>query len=705
MGGYERRSDRPSCPTAPARRTTRSRPTSTAACWKRTGTASRRSPTNSKRRVPAMAEITVTKLINGPEAFTPGQRVLPRRDRGRGLLRLRRLLRARPRRRRRDRQGRWPSGSSTGETEPRPLAHGHPPLRRRSTARPSYTYARIRRDLRDLLRHPLPQPRAQRRAAAAGLAASTPGTASTAPPSARSPAGSGSTGTSRTPPPATRRCGRAAGRRSTGRRRSAPSTARPASAVGLFDESSFAKLEIERAGRGRASSTASATTGVARGVGQITYTQMLNRRGGIECDFTVARLGEERFSIVTGTAFGNHDREWMRRHLPARRRRRGSHDVTSQWACFGIWGPRARDVLAPLTPHDLGNEAFPYMTLRETTVGDVPVRALRVTYVGELGWELYCPTEYGLGLWRALWEAGAAARHRRRRLPGDRLAAAGEGLPGLGRRHHPGRDPVRGRRRLLRQARQGGRLHRPRRAGRGEGAPGRAQRLCCLVLEDPRSIALGNEPVRVGGEIVGRVDHRRLRLHGRALDRLRLPAARARGAGNAREVEIFGRWVGARSRPSRCWTRRTPGCAPTADLPPDLESPSALCTRDSVAGWAGVSDTSPVHDEPAPGPVPAAAVPTGQSWGWFLAWVPIGAAWALAVVGAMSIGVLVAPVAALLTAAFGWTAGGRESWGCCAVRDCHSCSSRTSTAAVRAGPAPSTTARQAAPTSLDRGRG
>ena len=76
---------------------------------------------------------------------------------------------------------------------------------------------------------------------------------------------------------------------------------------------------------------------------------MLNSRGGIECDFTVARLAEDRFSIVTGTAFGNHDREWIRRHLPAD----GSvqvHDITSQWACFGIWGPRTREVLAAADP-------------------------------------------------------------------------------------------------------------------------------------------------------------------------------------------------------------------------------------------------------------------------------------------------------------------------------------------------------------------
>ncbi len=230
--------------------------------------------------------------------------------------------------------------------------------------------------------------------------------------------------------------------------------------VALFDESSFAKLEIEGPGAA-ALLERLCDNRVAREPGKITYTQMLNARGGIECDFTVARLAEERFSIVTGTAFGNHDREWIRRHLPDD----GSvsvRDVTSAWACFGVWGPRARDLLAPLTPADLSNEAFPYMTLRELTVGDVPVRALRVTYVGELGWELYCPTEYGLGLWQALWDAGAEHGVVGRRLPGDRLAAAGEGLPRLGRGHHAGRDAVRGRRRLLREARQGGWLHRPR---------------------------------------------------------------------------------------------------------------------------------------------------------------------------------------------------------------------------------------------------
>ena len=86
---------------------------------------------------------------------------------------------------------------------------------------------------------------------------------------------------------------------------------------------------------------------------------MLNARGGIECDFTVTRVEDELFSIVTGTAFGNHDLSWIRRNGPDDGSVRVS-DVTSRWACFALWGPRARDVLQPLTPSSLANEDFPY---------------------------------------------------------------------------------------------------------------------------------------------------------------------------------------------------------------------------------------------------------------------------------------------------------------------------------------------------------
>ena len=191
-----------------------------------------------------------------------------------------------------------------------------------------------------------------------------------------------------------------------------------------------------RAGPGRGRPAAAAVREPRRPhAGAIAYTQMLNSRGGIESDFTVTRLGEQAFRIVTGTAFGNHDMAWIRKHLPDD----GSvivSDATSGLACFCLWGPRARDILQPLTKSDLSNEAFRYMTAHEISVGAVPCLAARVTYVGELGWELYCPTEYGQALWDALWAGGPRARHARLRLPGDRRAAAGEGLPRLGHRHH-----------------------------------------------------------------------------------------------------------------------------------------------------------------------------------------------------------------------------------------------------------------------------
>ena len=173
----------------------------------------------------------------------------------------------------------------------------------------------------------------------------------------------------------------------------------------LFDFSSFAKIEVR--GPGSADFLEGlADNRVARGRGAITYTQMLNQDGGIECDFTVTRLAEDRFRIVTGTAFGRHDLAWIRDHLPSDRSVE-VEDVTPAFACVGLWGPLARQILQPLTPTDLGSQAFPYMSAREVFVGSLPCLALRVTYVGELGWELYCRSEFGLRLWNTIWAACA----------------------------------------------------------------------------------------------------------------------------------------------------------------------------------------------------------------------------------------------------------------------------------------------------------
>jgi glycine cleavage system aminomethyltransferase T/glycine/D-amino acid oxidase-like deaminating enzyme len=310
--------------------------------------------------------------------------------------------------------------------------------------------------------------------------------------------------------------------------------------VAIFDETSFSKMEIE--GPGAAEYVESLCDNrVAREVGKLTYTQMVNSRGGIECDFTVGRLDEDRFSIVTGTAFGNHDREWIRKHLPPE----GGvqvHDTTAQWACFGIWGPKTREVLQPLTPQDLGNGAFPYMNLREITVGNVPVRALRVTYVGELGWELYCPSEYGAGLWRALWEAGephgiVAAGYRA--IDSMRLE---KGYRVWGADITPDETPYEGGVGFcVKLDKEGGFIGRDALTEANQRGP-RTQ-LCCLLLEDPRSVALGNEPVRIDGEIRGRVT---TGGYGYTVERsiayAYLPPGDAE-PGTRLSVEIFGRWV------------------------------------------------------------------------------------------------------------------------------------------------------------------
>ncbi|MDX6637560.1 MAG: hypothetical protein QOJ01_1071, partial [Solirubrobacterales bacterium] len=310
--------------------------------------------------------------------------------------------------------------------------------------------------------------------------------------------------------------------------------------VAIFDESSFAKLEIEGAGAADAVERL-CDNAVARDVGQITYTQMLNRRGGIECDFTVSRLAEDRFSIVTGTAFGNHDREWIRRNLPEDGSAR-VRDVTAAQSCMGVWGPRARDVLGALTPADLSNEAFPYMSLREITVGDVPVRALRVTYVGELGWELYCPTEYGLGLWRALWEAGephGIVAGGYRAIDSMRLE---KGYRVWGADITPDETPYEGGVGFcVKLEKPGGFIGRDALAEAKAAGP--RKRLRCLVLSDPRYVALGNEPVRIGGEVAGRVTSGG---YGYTVERsiaYALLPPEGSEPGTAVAVEIFGRWV------------------------------------------------------------------------------------------------------------------------------------------------------------------
>jgi 4-methylaminobutanoate oxidase (formaldehyde-forming) len=255
----------------------------------------------------------------------------------------------------------------------------------------------------------------------------------------------------------------------------------------------------------------------------------------------VTRVAPDRYLLVTGTAFGQHDLGWLRKHLPAD----GGvllNDITSGRVCFGLWGPAARDLLAPLSTDNLSNEAFPFMTARAITVGRVPVYALRVTYVGELGWELYAHAEFGGVLWDTLWEAGrehglVAAGYRAidaLRLEKGYRVWSSDITPdenpyeaGLGfavrldkETEFIGRDALV--------------------AAKAAGAD---RRLRCLLLDEPLAVCLGNEPVRVGGAVVGRVTSGG---QGYAVERsiayAYLPPDC--GVGMRGEVALFGEWVG-----------------------------------------------------------------------------------------------------------------------------------------------------------------
>ena len=320
--------------------------------------------------------------------------------------------------------------------------------------------------------------------------------------------------------------------------------------AGLFDETSFNKLELRGPGALAFLNYVCANE-IDRPVGTVVYTECLNKRGGIECDFTVTRLAADRFFIVTGTAFGQHDLSWLSLNMPED----GSvtiEDVSSSYACLGLWGPKARAILQKVTKADISNAGFPYMTARRITVGDVPALASRVTYVGELGWEFYCPMEYALRLWDTLWEAGqpeglAAAGYKAidtLRLEKGYRYWGGEISPdytpyeaGLGFAVKLDKGNFIGREALLEQK-----------------ASVLERKLCCLTLSDSRTVALGKEPIRTkDGKIIGWVASGGYGYSvGKSIIYAYLPIEYAK-TGVELEVEFFGEQVGAVVVQSPLW--------------------------------------------------------------------------------------------------------------------------------------------------------
>ncbi|MSS73055.1 MAG: FAD-dependent oxidoreductase [Candidatus Latescibacteria bacterium] len=312
----------------------------------------------------------------------------------------------------------------------------------------------------------------------------------------------------------------------------------------LYDLTPFTQIEV--AGPGALAFLQRITANqMDRPVGRVVYTAMLNERGGIHCDLTVVRLGPDRFRVLTGGGSGPHDLAWIRTHLPPDGAVHVT-DVTSRSCGLGLWGPKARDILQKVCPEDLSNPAFPYFTARQITVDLVPALALRVSYVGELGWEIYTPTEYGLRLWDTLWEAGQSsgltalgdgAFDALRLEKGYRLWGAdihADDNPceaGLDWAVKLDKGDFLGRQALLRIKQQG-----------------ISRRLCCLTLDDPDAVVLGKEPILDGERVLGYVTSAN---HGYTAGGyiiygyLPLPYA---AAGKRVEVEYFGRRYAATVR-------------------------------------------------------------------------------------------------------------------------------------------------------------
>ena len=172
----------------------------------------------------------------------------------------------------------------------------------------------------------------------------------------------------------------------------------------LFDQTSFAKFALKGPDALAAMNWICAND-VDKPIGSLVYTQMLNDKGGIECDLTVGRVAHDEFYIVTGTGFATHDFDWITRNIPE-----GLNcqlfDITSSNAVLSLMGPKARDILEQVTRDDVTNEGFKFGTVHTIGIAGCPVQALRVTYVGELGWELHLPVEYAQTVYGALMQAG-----------------------------------------------------------------------------------------------------------------------------------------------------------------------------------------------------------------------------------------------------------------------------------------------------------
>jgi glycine cleavage system aminomethyltransferase T/glycine/D-amino acid oxidase-like deaminating enzyme len=303
--------------------------------------------------------------------------------------------------------------------------------------------------------------------------------------------------------------------------------------VALYDMSPLAKLEVSGPGA-LALLQQLCTNQLDRPAGSVTYTAMLDQRGGIRGDMTIARLAQDRFQVGCN---GPLDLDWLRRHAAGDERVQ-VRDVTGSLCCLGLWGPLAPRVLERLANRDVSIDAFPYFSAQALLVGEVPVTALCLSYVGERGWELYTTPDYGARLWDLLWEAGQelgviaggqAAFESLRIEKGYRLWGVDmhtEHDPyeaGIGFVVKFDKGPFTGREALLE---------------RRQADP--ARKLSCLTLDEPGVTVMGKEPILVQGEVAGYVTSASIGQTvacGIAYGYLPTPAA---VVGSPVEIEYFG---------------------------------------------------------------------------------------------------------------------------------------------------------------------
>ncbi|MGL5928527.1 MAG: GcvT family protein, partial [Dermatophilaceae bacterium] len=273
-------------------------------------------------------------------------------------------------------------------------------------------------------------------------------------------------------------------------------------AVALFDQSSFGKLRVRGPEAVRLLQRA-CTADVDRPVGSAVYTGMLNHRGGYESDVTVTRTGADEYLWVTSAGSPVRDADWLRRHRDPSWRVEVD-DVTTTLAVLGVMGPRSRALLSRLTTTPLDDDAFPFATSREVALGTALVRATRITYVGELGWELYVPTELATGVWDRLVDAGSDLGLRLAGYSAINALRLDKGYRAWGAELGPDRNPV-----------EAGltftcKLATPhdfvgRDAVAAAKAAGPRRRLVSFVVDDPQVTLWGGELLRLAGAAVGQV--------------------------------------------------------------------------------------------------------------------------------------------------------------------------------------------------------